>query len=121
MPMPRRSFIYLVPALALIGCATPSATPQSGGSLRFSDDERRIISAHYAQLRGPRPVQPPAQAAKPGDKLAPGQRPNKLPTDLDNKLPALAAPHTRLVLGGDVILVNRDTHDILDVIPQVAY
>jgi len=25
------------------------------------------------------------------------------------------------VLGADVILVNRDSHDILDVIPQVAY
>lgn len=45
----------------------------------------------------------------------------KLPTDLDGKLPSLPAPHTRLVLGADVILVNRDTHEILDVIPQVAY
>lgn len=121
MPIQRRTLIFLLPTLALIGCASPSATPQSAGGLRFSDDERRIISAYYAQLRGPRPVQPPAQTAKTGDKLAPGQRPSKLPTDLDSKLPALAAPHTRLVLGADVILVNRDTHDILDVIPQVAY
>lgn len=121
MPMQRRTFIFLVPALALIGCASQPATQQSGGGLRFSDDERRIINAHYTQARGPRPVQPPAQVAKPGDKLAPGLRPNKLPTNLDSKLPGLPAPYTRLVLGADVILVNRDTHDILDVIPQVAY
>lgn len=120
MPMPRRSFICLVPALVLIGCAS-QPTPQTGGALRFSEDERRIVTDYYAQLRGRRAGLQPAQVAKPGDKLAPGLRPSKLPTELDNKLPNLAAPHTRLVLGADVILVNRDTHDILDVIPQVAY
>ena len=120
MPMQRRAFIFLVPALALIGCATQSAQ-HPGGGLRFSEDERRIIGEYYTQIRGRKPGPQPAQVARPGDKLAPGQRPNKLPTDLDNKLPALAAPHTRLVLGADDILVNRDSHDILDVIPQVAY
>lgn len=118
--MQRRAFILLVPALALIGCASQSAQ-QPGRDLRFSEDERRIINEYYAQIRGRKPGPQPAQMAKAGEKLAPGLRPTKLPTDLDTKLPALAAPHTRLVLGADVILVNRETHDILDVIPQVAY
>lgn len=72
--MQRRTFICLAPALALIGCASQSAQ-QPGGGLRFSEDERRIITEHYIKARGPRPVQPPAQVARPGDKLVPGQRP----------------------------------------------
>jgi hypothetical protein len=118
--MQRRAFIMLVPALALLGCTSQPAQQPVGG-LRFSEEERRIIDQYYAQIRGRKPGPQPAQMARPGEKLAPGLRPTKLPTDLDNKLPALAHPHTRLVLGADVILVNRDTHDILDVIPQVAY
>lgn len=56
--MQRRIFICLVPALALIGCASQSAQ-QPGGGLRFSEDERRIITEHYIKARGPRPVHPP--------------------------------------------------------------
>jgi len=63
----------------------------------------------------------PAQRAKAGDVLDSGQRPNKLPTDLAKLLPDLPEPYTRLILGADVVLVNRNTHAILDVIPQIAY
>jgi hypothetical protein len=33
----------------------------------------------------------------------------------------LPSPYTRLMLGADVILVDRNTHAILDVVPQEAY
>lgn len=63
----------------------------------------------------------PAQGVKPGDTMQSGQRPAKLPTDLLKLLPDLKEPYTRLTLGADVVLINRDSHAILDVIPQVAY
>lgn len=44
--MRRRTFLCLVPALALIGCASQSAQ-QPGGGLRFSENDRRIITEHY--------------------------------------------------------------------------
>ncbi len=117
--MDRRAFICLAPALALAGCATGSAT--SGGP-KFSEAERKAITEYYAQQRALKPSgEKPAQGVRPGDKLAPGLRPGTLPGNLETRLPTLAAPHSRLVLGADVILVNRDTLDILDVIPQVAY
>ena len=52
--------------------------------------------------------------------LDPGQRPAPLPSALNAKLTHLPAPYTRYILGADVVLVNRDTHAILDVIPQIV-
>lgn len=57
---------------------------------------------------------------KPGDVLDPGQRPAPLPSGLNAKLPYLPEPYTRYIVGSDVVLVNRDTHAILDVIPQIV-
>lgn len=118
--MDRRTFLGFIPAIALLGCASSGqemAADQSG--MRFSEAERKIIMGYY-----PHPVRAqdnPKARVNVGDKLMSGERPNKLPTALDAKLPTLPAPYARLTLGADVILVNRDTHDILDVIPQVAF
>jgi hypothetical protein len=115
--MERRDFLFLTAAL-LAGCAsqgTRQGTDASG--LTFSDNERKTIEGFYG---GRRSSTLPAQRAKPGDVLDSGQRPAKLPSDLLARLPDLPAPYTRLILGNDVILVNRDTHVILDVIPQIA-
>jgi len=117
--MDRRTFIGFIPAIALFGCASKGQDKADQSGVRFSDAERKIIMAYY-----PRPVTAQANAkgrVSVGDKLMSGERPNKLPTSLDAQLPTLAAPYARLTLGADVILVNRDTHDILDVIPQVAF
>lgn len=118
--MDRRTFIGFIPAIALFGCASKGqekAADQSG--MRFSEAERKIIMGYY-----PRPVTAqanPKGRVSVGDKLMSGERPNKLPTSLDAQLPTLVAPYARLTLGADVVLVNRDTHDILDVIPQIAF
>lgn len=121
--MDRRTFVALMPALLVLGCggASTSPGPAATGGPAFTEAERKLITDYYAgERRGPA-REKPAQRVKPGDKLDSGLRPTRLPDPLDKKLPYLADPHTRLVLGGDVILVNRNTHDILDVIPQVAY
>lgn len=123
--MERRAFLIYSGSLAalaatsmLAGCAGQATGDASG--MRFSDAERKLILDYYRQP-GDRKSTLQAQLAKPGDKLDTGQRPNHLPDDLKKQLSHLPDPYTRLILGADVILVNRNTHDILDVIPQVAY
>lgn len=120
--MHRRTFLRqtaaLFPALILAGCAGQTATPQGP---RFSEAERKAITDFYARQRGRGPVEIPAQTVKPGSKLSQGPRRRRLPRELEDGLPALAAPYLRLIVGADVALVNTETDDILDVIPQVAY
>jgi hypothetical protein len=115
--MDRRAFLCGLSVVALAGCAGHEASPGPA----FSAQERQRITDYYAaERRGPARAQP-AQRVRPGDRLDSGQRPARLPDALDKSLPYLPDPHARLVLGGDVILVNRQTHVISDVIPQVAY
>lgn len=119
--MQRREFL-LLGALGLAGCAAPVKQETAAPAPTFSAAEREQITAWFTQARGRGPARErPAQQVKPGDTLQPGQRPNKLPVDLAAKLPMLPEPYTRLTLGADVILFNRETQRIVDVIPQVAY
>lgn len=122
--MDRRTFVAALPALLVMGCASTGTSKESSaaGGPVFSEAERKLITDYFSNDRALDPVRPkPPQRVKPGDKLDSGQRPTRLPDPLDKQLPYMADPHTRLLLGADVILVNRNTHDILDVIPQVAY
>jgi hypothetical protein len=121
--MDRRTFVAVMPALIMMGCAGSGTSPEKAAASGpvFSEAERKLITDYFTgECRGPARERPP-QRVKPGDKLDSGQRPTRLPDPLDKKLPYLADPYTRLMLGADVILVNRNNHDILDVIPQVAY
>jgi hypothetical protein len=119
--MQRREFLVLA-SLLITGCATKPSSPPEASGMRFSEAERKTITQFYSQAGGRAPSGSiPAQRAKAGDVLDSGQRPNKLPTDLDKLLPNLPEPYTRLTLGADVILVNRNSHAVLDVIPQIAY
>jgi hypothetical protein len=116
--MERRDFLFITAAALLTGCAGGSATRSTDSSgMKFSENERKTIEAFYGKLSGTLP----AQQVKPGDVLDSGLRPAKLPSDLLARLPDLPAPYTRYTLGADVVLVNRDTHAILDVIPQIAH
>jgi hypothetical protein len=121
--MDRRAFIRFIPAIALLGCASHGQQMTEKSGMRFSEAERNLITTYYKLQGRPRtPDQDKATSrARVGEKLMSGERPNKLPTALDAQLPTLPDPYTRLTLGADVILVNRNTHDILDIIPQVAY
>ncbi len=116
--MERRGFLFAAAAALLAGCASQgSSTPgAAGGALQFSDTERKTIENFY----GARGGDPSAARVKPGGVLEPGQRPAKLPSDLLARLPDLPSPYTRYVLDTDVILVNRDSHAVLDVITQVV-
>lgn len=120
--MDRRAFVLLIPGLAMLGCAGASNEKPAASGPVFSDKERTLITEYFSADRARRPAQAkPEQRAKPGDVLNSGLRPTRLPTALNDRLSYLPDPYTRLLLGADVILVNRNTHNILDVVPQVAY
>lgn len=119
--MQRREFLVFA-SLLIAGCATKPSSPPEVAGMRFSDAERKKIVDFYGKASGSTSSGAlPAQRAKAGDLLDSGQRPNKLPVDLAKLLPDLPEPYTRLVLGADVVLVNRNSHAILDVIPQIAH
>lgn len=124
--MQRREFLGLsglLVSLLISGCASsPSGSAPDASGMRFSEAERKTITGYYAQSGGRAASGSiPAPRVKAGDLLDSGQRPNKLPVDLAKLLPDLPEPYTRLTLGADVVLVNRNSHAILDVIPQIAY
>jgi len=115
--MQRREFLFMTAAALLAGCASQGGTTSSDASgMMFTEKERGIIEAYYGKPSGPLP----AQRAKAGEMLDSGQRPMPLPSNLNAKLPHLPSPYTRYILGSDVVLVNRDTHVILDVVPQIV-
>ena len=99
----------------------------------FLPEERRIIENYY-RSSGPSKGLPPG-LAKRGGKLPPGlqkhldkngtlppglqKRLEPLPQDLDLRLPGLPDYWERVILGSDVILVDRRTNRILDIIENV--
>ncbi len=118
--MERRDFLIFTAAALLAGCASQGDKSAAGGGdssgMKFSASDRAAVEAYYGKPSGTLPP----QSAKVGDVLPPGQRPAKLPGKLLSKLPDLPAPYTRYVVGNDIVLVNRDTHVVLDVMPQVV-
>jgi hypothetical protein len=113
--MQRRSFLALPVVAFAAACASVEGP-------RFASAERDTISNYYAGIRGRKPAaEAPPQSAKRGDTIDPGKRPKPLPDDLANQLPHLPEPYTRMSYGADVIVFNRNTQEIVDVIPQVAY
>lgn len=116
----RHLLSMLLASGVLLGCAGASSKQVAAvkPAMAFSTAEREVISNFYGAAR-PGATSPVA-AVKIGDRLQPGSRPQKLPSDLHSRLKAVPDPYTWYVLGADVLLVNRDTHEIMDVVPQVV-
>lgn len=115
-----KSTSLMLAALLLSGCAASPPPVAADKGIGFSAAERERIERYYAEARRG-PATAPAALFRPGDKLESGARPQPLPGALKVMLPDLAEPYTRLIVGADVLLVNRRSHDIVDVIPAVAY
>jgi hypothetical protein len=98
----------------------------------FLPEERRIIEDYY-RSSGPSKGLPPG--LKRGGKLPPGlqkhldkngtlppglqKRLEPLPQDLDSRLPGLPEYWERVILERDVILLDRRTNRILDIIENI--
>jgi hypothetical protein len=99
----------------------------------FLPEERKIIYEYYHQGAPTRGL--PPGLAKRGGKLPPGlqkqldkngrlppglqKRLEPLPADLDRRLPRLPELWERVILERDVILIDRRTNRILDIIENV--
>jgi hypothetical protein len=100
----------------------------------FLPEERRIIQDYYhhaapskglppglAKRRGKLPPGLQKQLDRNG-KLPPGlqKRLEPLPADLDRRLPQLPQSWERVILERDVVLIDRRTNRILDIIENVV-
>lgn len=102
----------------------------------FLPEERRAIEEYYRQgKKGKAKGLPPGLAKRGGNlppglqkhlekngKLPPGlqKRLEPLPVDLDRRLPSLPDSWERVVLERDVILIDRRTERILDIIENIV-
>jgi hypothetical protein len=132
----RRTFLgfSIVSAVALL-TRSPVFGLDSRRSERFSAEERRIIEDYYHKGKPSKKKGLPPGLAKRGGKLPPGlqkkldrdgklppglqKRLEPLPTDLGRRLPRLPEQWERVILDRDVILVDRRTNRILDIIEDV--
>ncbi len=126
--------LALMGAAGLSGCALHAATSgrvavsdgRTSVDIRFSDRDRAIIEQYYARHK---PKKAPPGLAKreslpPGlgkrDRLPPGLQARGLPGDLVAQLSPVPAGYVRLVVGADVVLMNRNTRVMVDVIHGIA-
>jgi hypothetical protein len=98
----------------------------------FSDDERHLIHSYYYD-RYHNKKMPPGLAKKetlpPGlqkqivrnGRLPPGLEGRRLPYDLERRLHRLPEDYIRVIIGTDVVLMDRRTRVIFDVISNVAF
>src|SRR5689334_6486246 len=120
-------------AISLYGRGIAAALDTSRPA-RFLPEERRVIEDYYRQT--PKGKGLPPGLAKRGGNLPPGlqkhlekngqlppglqKRLEPLPVDLDRRLPRLSEYWERMVLERDVILIDRRTNRILDIIENIV-
>jgi hypothetical protein len=121
-------------AVAALWVPAPAAADERKRPARFLPDERRTIEEYFRRHARPSKGLPPGLAKRgslpPGlqkqlDKngqLPPGlqKRLSPLPVDLSRRLPRLPDYWERVILEGDVILIDRRTHRVLDIIEDVV-
>ncbi|MBI2530861.1 MAG: hypothetical protein HYW03_01370 [Deltaproteobacteria bacterium] len=125
-------FFLSLAASCLVSTAAALALADKGRPALFLPEERRIIREYYQS--GSTAGLPPG-LAKRGGKLPPGlqkhlqkngtlppglqKRLQPIPTDLDRRLQPIPEIWERVIIGRDVILLDRRTNRILDIIENV--
>lgn len=133
-----RYFLPLFLILMVSGCASYSATSgrvvikddTSVIDVRINDHDRGLIENYYKKSYHKKKGLPPGLAKRDGnlppglakrDKLPPGLRGDPLPYDLEENLSRLPSTHVRVRVGQDIVLMDRKTRVIIDVIYGIAY
>lgn len=113
-------------ALSTAGCALETATSgriavgegSSRAEAHFSPRDRAVIEDYYQDRLPPglakRHRLPPGLARH--ERLPPGLRTQRLPASLEERLTPLPARYSRLHVDGAVVLLDRDTRVVLDVV-----
>ena len=113
------------------GCVTQVLTSgrvqvrdeQASIEVGFSHRDRTLIEDYYRNA-SPAKKAPPGlarrEALPPGlsrhGTLPPGLQGRLLPRELESRLTVLPAAYVRLVIGRDVVLIERDTRRVLDIL-----
>jgi hypothetical protein len=124
-----RYLIFMLAVLMLGGCASYGAT--SGRvvirddtgvvDIRIDDRDRAHIHDYYRSNKG----LPPGLAKRGGnlppglakrDRLPPGLQGDSLPYELERKLSRLPSSYVRVRIGQDIVLMDRNTRMVLDVV-----
>ncbi|WP_372522391.1 hypothetical protein [Sulfuricaulis sp.] len=120
---------YLLFALMLSGCAAYSATSgqivlkddSQTANFRFSDSDRAMIEGYYknSASRQKAKSSAPAKLVK-GNFLPSRIQGEPLPRELEQKLSPLPHPYARVRVGQDVVLMDKKTRVMVDVVYGVA-
>ena len=135
----RKSIAILLTGLLLNGCVAYTATSgqvvirdDSASTVidaRFNDRDRDIIESYYKKSSKHGKGLPPGLAKRGGhlppglakrDKLPPGLQSEALPYELEEKLSRLPSSYVRLRVGQDIVLMDRKTRVMVDVVYGVT-
>ena len=128
-------FMFLITAAVAVWAFSVATALDSNRPTRFMAEERRLIEEYYHKGKKQKQKGLPPGLAKRGGNLPPGlqkqldktgrlppglqKRLEPLPDDLDRRLPRLPEHWERVILERDVILIDRRTQRILDIIENV--
>jgi len=136
MKLQRRAFLMSSLLVVVSLChRDPAAALDTNRAERFLPEERRIIEEYYHKSKKAKQKGLPPGLAKRGGNLPPGlqkqldkngrlppglqKRLEPLPVDLDRRLPRLPDYWERVILERDIVLIDRRTQRILDIIENV--
>ena len=144
MKLNQKASLYFVilMALSISGCATlQEIFDIHSGAVRvetddgyikvvFSERDRRAIRRHYGKKRKYKRL-PPGLAKKDtlppglqkrldaGESLPPGLQGRDLPDELEDILSPIPKGYIRLKVGGNVVIMNKDTEVVVDIIRDI--
>jgi hypothetical protein len=124
-------------ALMLGGCASYTATSgqvvikddDTSVNVRIGNRDRAFIEDYYKKSAKHNKGLPPGLAKRGGnlppglakrDKLPPGLQGDPLPYDLEKQLTRLSSSYVRVRIGQDIVLMDRKTRVMVDVVYGVA-
>ncbi len=122
----RQVFMMVMVTPLLGGCATHVASSGSvviedsgrAAHAGFSGRERQIIMEYYQRHK--REQQAPSTGLVRQDVLPPTLPSRRLPPALEAQLAPLSQPYVRLEVGNDVVLIDRSSRVVIDIIYGVG-
>lgn len=99
--------------------------------ITFTDRDRQIIHSYYKSHLGKskKHKTPPGLAKRDADlphglakrdQLPPGLQSRGLPQDLESQLTILPRNYVRVIVGGDVVIMDRNTRVVIDIYRDVV-
>ncbi len=123
-------FLLLILLTGLVsGCATHTLTSgrivlqdeNSVIDVSISDRDRALIRDYYKKYKKKKKRKGLLPGLTKRDTLPPGLRGEPLPRALENTLAPLPSSYVRVVVGQDIVLMNKKTRVVFDIIYGVAY